>query len=195
MRITGIDPANPGGTKEVGVTENGRLQTLATTRPIWVSEALKGNMFWVHSGYISLTTTASFSAVFYLKNDESDKRIHVRAIRTCGTGTGYNQIRIYSNPGNGTLVSGGTSITPVNALIGDSTELNATALKGADGSTVTDGTMMGTWTDDTPGYSEQPLDGDLILLPGQAVAIEVQPSVATEFCTSWRVWVEDKGAA
>jgi len=189
LEIEGRAPSG-GGTNSMMVGDTGRAYVNAVSRETKLDAAEKGDGYWIHSHYVALTTTASFSGILYLKNTHSTDEVHIGNLRTCGTGTGYLQWQIYKNPTTGTLISAGTAITPVNASFSSSNDMQADAIKGADALTITDGTLMGTWTDGTPGHSTTDLGGTIILGPGDSVAIDVKPSVAQEVCTTWQVWTE-----
>jgi len=189
LEIEGRAPIG-GGTNRLMIGDDSRAYVDAVNREAKLAAAEKGDGYWIHSHFVPLTTTASYSGILYLKNDHPDDEVHIGILRTCGTGTGYLQWQIHKNPTTGTLISAGTAITPVNAKFLSNNTMNATAIKGVDGATITDGTIMGTWTDGTPGHSTTDLGGTIIVGPGDSVAIDVKPSVATEVCTTWQVWTE-----
>jgi len=189
MRIEGKSSSS-GNINELEIGSTGRASVDAVAISQRLHSAHHGDAYWIHSHYVSLTTTGSFSGIMYLKNTHSENNVHLSTVRTCCSEIGAFKWQAIKNPTAGTLITGGTSVTPVNSNFTSNRDMTATAIKGADGLDITDGEMMGTWTDGGPGHSVSEIDGTIILGPGDSIAIECQPSVATDVCTTWQVWVE-----
>jgi len=181
---------------KVKVDDDYRLHVQAVTIPDSEFNGQFGKAFVLHSGYTTLST-GSYSAMFYVKNTSTTEEIHINTIRTCSTATGadqYTQWRLYKNPTAGTIIDTATAATAVNSNFGSTTSLTGTVYKGTDGATFTDGTMMATWTDASPGHSEQKVNGLIVLPPGQSIGLEAQPSASSiDACTSWTVWQHKVG--
>ncbi len=141
----------------------------------------KGEAYYLKSGFIALTTTASFSGIFYLKNASTDKEIAIHQLRTCGTVV--QEWDLIKNPTAGTLISAGTASVIENVNTGSSKTLGATALDGADALTVTDGNNWAQWINGV-GHSTAVLDGALILAPGDALALTCKPAAAGDVCVT-----------
>lgn len=192
-RLEIIDGTGSG--KRAKVDINNRLETFAVSESRMADISVReGQSFILTSDFISLTTTASFSGVFYLKDADATKVIYIDKIRICGTGTsmGYVQCKLIKNPTTGTLISDQTAAIAVPANLGASTDFAGTVYKGADSKTVTDGTQFSQFTVHLPGHTTQEYDGALVLTGGTSFAIEVKPSYATELCIEVQCWIEDK---
>jgi len=192
-RVELIDGTGTG--KRAKVDSNNRLETFAVSESRMADISVRdGKSFILTSDFINLTTTGSFSGVFYLKNTDATKVIYVDKIRICGTGTsmGYVQCKLIKNPTTGTLISDQTDAIVVPANLGANTDFVGTVYKGADAKTVTDGTQFSQFTVHLPGHTIQEYDGALILTGGTSFAIEVKPSYATELCIEVQCWIEDK---
>jgi hypothetical protein len=126
------------------VDENNRLSTDSLTVDESVNATYGGMAYNVNTGTINLTS-GNPSALLYMRND-SDSDIIITAffylLGTSTGGTGDWAVDVYRNPTAGTLVSAGTDFTAVNRDFGSANELDATIKKGAEGSTLTDGTIV-----------------------------------------------------
>ena len=184
-----------GSGKRAKVDSNNRLETFSVSESRMADVSVRdGQSFILTSDFISLTTTASFNGVFYLKNTDATKIIYIDKIRICGTGTsmGYVQCKLIKNPTTGTLISDETSAIAIPANLGASTDFIGTVYKGADAKTVTDGTQFSQFTVHLPGHTTQEYDGALVLTGGTSFSIEVKPSYATELCVEIQCWIENK---
>jgi hypothetical protein len=185
-----------GSSNRAKVNSNNRLETYAVDRSRMADVSQRnGEAFLLTSDFISLTTTASFNGVMYVKNTDPDKLLFIDKIRICGTGTsmGYAQTKFVKDPTAGTLISdanaGGT--VPSNLSSNKSFAGTNYAASG-DGKTVTDGTQFSQFTIHLPGHTIQEYDGSLILEGGASMAILVKPSYATEICVEIQCWTENK---
>ena len=178
------------------VNDNKRLETFAVTESRIADVSLRdGESFILTSDFISLTTTASFNGLMYIKNTDADKILFIDKIRICGTGTmmGYTQTKLIKNPTAGTLISDanvGISVPSNLASNVDYSGLNYAA--SGDGKTVTDGTQFSQFTVHLPGHTTQEYQGNLILEGGSSMAIVTKPSYATEICVEIQCWFENK---
>ena len=164
------------------VTPEGKVQTLAETTRSLTQKSESGEAFYAVTGnFISLLTATGESGVFYLKNNSSEKHIHVAQLRTCGTNG--QRWRLYKNPTTGTLISGGTAVVPENVNFQSGVTFNGSVLYGADGDTVTDGTVMAQWINGS-GHSNTDLDGAIILGTGDSIALTCDPTADAEVCVS-----------
>jgi hypothetical protein len=123
---------------EVGVSGDNQLLTLATTQELGLQQAHAGRAFFASTGLISLTTTASFNGLLYILNGHQTDMLHIAAghFGTNGIATTF---KVVKNPKSGTLISGGTTITPYNVNFGSGAGFIGTAKKGANALTITDG--------------------------------------------------------
>ena len=138
-----------------------------------------GQSYNVNSGLITLTSAAE-SGVLYFKSNEN-VNVHIDSIiiilgpSTGGSATDTTQVRLYSNPTTGTLISGATDADTVeNRNIGASSTLDALAYKGATGNTITDGTIL-LESLVSPG-SRAVFNIDITVPKGKAIAISYEPN-------------------
>jgi hypothetical protein len=184
-----------GSGKRAKVDQTNRLETFSIieTRIADVS-VNKGNSFVLSSDFITLTNTASFNSIFYLKSISSDKIIFIDKIRICGTGNtmGYVQTKLIKTPTGGTLITDEAAAIVQPSNLGASTDFEGLAYKGADNKTATGGDQFSQFTVHLPGHTIQEYNGALVLTGGTSFAIDVKPSYTTEICIEIQCWVEDK---
>lgn len=128
-------------------------------------------------GFVSLSTTAEHG-IMYLKY-EGDGVLHIDSIRTCGTGA--QRWKMYKDSTAGTLISGGTDVTANNLNFSSSNNLVSIQKRGADGSTVTDGTIIENWINNG-GHSIEEFKGALILAKGDSLSITCETSGTLDVC-------------
>jgi len=174
------------------VNNENRLVTLSITKDrIGDIAQTTSEAFLIATNFVSLTTTASFSGLLYIKNT-SDKNLIVRTIRVCTTGTGYIQCKITRNPTAGTLISDANAAIAYSGNLDSSATIQAdTYAASGDGKTITDGNFMTNFTTRSPGHSIENYDGVLIVPKNRAFAIECKPSVSTEVCVEVQCWFEE----
>lgn len=152
-----------------------------------------GRSYILTSDFVTLTTTASFNGMLYIKNTSTDKDLYIDRVRVCGTGTSMNamQCRFVKNPTTGTLISDANAGISVASNLGSNEEfegLNYAA--SGDGKTVTDGTQFSQFTIHLPGHTIQEYNGAIIIPNGSSMAIEVKPGAATTACIEVQCWFE-----
>ncbi len=144
----------------------------------------EGVAFWLATGFIALSTTGSFNAVFYLKNTSETKNIHIGKLRTCS-----NQIcewKMAHTITAGTLLTDATAALQMNLNVGATTPLTANVYKGADAKTMT-GTEVPTWINNV-GHSQPDFEGSLILKPTSSIGFSVKPAAAGDVCLTIECW-------
>lgn len=164
---------------KVKVDNGKRLYTEAITRTHNRNASVKGEAFNINTGIINLTS-ASKSAVFYLKNTGSRDIILNNIIINYGTSTGGalgdSTVNFVKNPTAGTIVSSASSVTVVNRNLGSSNVLDASVFKGAEARTITDGSELFT------GLAPQvqltiTLDAEEITIPkSSSIGINITPA-------------------
>lgn len=182
-----------GTSNRVRVTENNRMETFSTTsvRNSDISRRT-GESFIITSDFISLTTTASFSALLYIKNT-SAKDLYVDKIRICGTGASMSslQTKMVKNPTAGTLISDANDGIAIPSNLGSSSTFEGSVFAASgDAKTITDGTQFSQFTVHLPGHSIQEYDGALIVPKGSSMSIEGKPGIASEVCVEIQCWYE-----
>ena len=166
-----------GGGYEAGVDSQNRLMTesVASTRIFNQSEA--GLAYSYSTGFVSLSTTASYNAMLSLQG--SAEMTHINTLRLCSTQTA--QWYIYKNSSTGTLYTSGTADTAKNLNFGSGAEFEGTILKGADGLTVTNGELIGCVVTGSYSGVSLLLDDSILLTPGNTVSVLCKPSASGEF--------------
>jgi hypothetical protein len=190
-----IEDGTTGG-KRAKVTDRNRLATFSITESRMADISFdSGEAFIITSDFVSLTTTASFSGLLYIKNTDTSKNLFIDKVRVCGTGTSMNamQCKFFKNPTTGTLISDENDGIVVPSNLGSNVTFTGDVYAAsADGKTVTDGTQFSQFTIHLPGHTIQEYDGSLIIPGGSSLAIAVQPSAATTACIEVQCWYENK---
>ena len=159
------------------VDSKNRLSTLAVVESGSTTAALVGDLYKINTETISLTS-ANASSLLYIKNTNLVPWVLDRVFYNAGTSTGGSGdflAEVIANPTAGTLISGGTAITPHNLNFGSSKTLTATTLKGAEGSTITDGTVRVSTIIPTSGTRVLISFDAIILEAGSSLAIKITP--------------------
>lgn len=185
-----------GGEKRAKVNDNNRLETFSITESRMADISLRnGESYIITSDFVSLTTTASFTGMLYIKNTDTSKNLFVDKVRVCGTGSSMNamQCKFFKNPTTGTLISDENDGIVVPANLGSNeTFPGLVYAASADAKTVTDGTQFSQFTIHLPGHTIQEYDGALIIPGGSSLAIAVQPGASTTACIEVQCWMEKK---
>lgn len=171
------------------ITPNNEAKVLATVYDRAANNSEQyGTTFNVDSDFISYTTTSSYSGLLYIQNDDPGKILHIDAFRVSSTATCL--FRNIKNPTTGTLVSGGSAITPQALNFSSTQTALATCKKGADGLTITNGTLVGSGA--VPAYATTSIDlrSTVVLAYGDTVAVEVKPTGSASIAISARIFYE-----
>lgn len=156
-----------------------RLHTFATTETGGTEAAIDGDLYNINTGTISLTS-ASESALLYMKNTDSASWIINRVFYNAGSSTGGAGdflAEVVANPTSGTLVTAGTDFAPYNLNFGSSKNLTSICKKGAEGSTITDGEVRVGTIIPTSGTRVLISFDSIILEPGSSIAVTITPQV------------------
>lgn len=125
-----------GTTYTAKVTTANQLSVAADAIPRSGKACFDGRLHGVTTDAIALTTTGSFSGVFYLTN-ASEQPVFLWHLVMLATVNARWELR--KNPSAGTLISAGTAVTPVNLNFASTLAYSGTLQKGANAQTVTDG--------------------------------------------------------
>jgi hypothetical protein len=161
------------------VDSTNRLHVDASQLPRSSVAAFDGNAYNINTGTINLTGTTN-SGLLYVKNTGEKTIVIASFIYLLGNtdGSGDTLVQVIRNPTAGTLISGGSEITPVNRNFNTSKTAAATVLKGSHGSTVTDGTVV--IESIFSGVGRQVVNvGAVILNKNNTIAIKVQAPTGT----------------
>lgn len=134
-----------GSGKSVKINARNRIEIEGVVVPSSQDAAGDGLLFLLGTDKINLTSSNE-SAVFYVKNS-GDETLEIVKFTFCGTAmTGASAgdmytVRIYKNP---TGITGTTSVAnSVNTNFGSSNVIDATLKGGAEGASLTNGTLAG----------------------------------------------------
>lgn len=157
-----------------------RLRTSSVTQEVTSFRANLGEAYNINTGTITLSS-GSKSAVLYIKNNEDTSVIITGFIYLIGTNTGGSGdalIQIERNPTGGTIVSGANTATPYNRNFGSSRTLLVDSYKGAEGSTLTGGTVVIESIFPSPGRQVIGIES-IILDKSNSVGVTVTPPAGT----------------
>lgn len=129
--------------------------------------------------YIPITTTGTETGILHLKNTSTTKLLHVYSVRTCADV--LNKWKFYKNSTGGTLISDANAGSSNNLNIVSTNTADVNCYKGADSKTISGGTMLEHWINDT-GYSTEIFDGALILGRNDSVELTVELATAGDVC-------------
>lgn len=131
-----------GGGYQAKVTSTHRLYVNGVTEDIASHHTFLGESYNINTGTITLSS-ANKSAVLYIKNNESEPLVINSFIYLLGNSdsTGDTLVNIERNPTGGTIVSGASSVTPINRDFGSNNSLTVDSYKGAEANTLTGGTV------------------------------------------------------
>lgn len=181
------------------VDSNKRLHTYSVTETSSAYASESGNAYNFNTGSITLTS-ASKSGVFYLKNNGDNPIVIETLFYILGNSTGGSGnviVTVRRNPTAGTLISGATDMEMpgINRNFGSNKSLSVYAYKGAEGSTVTDGTKVIESILNQTAQRVAITAGDIILPKGASISIEITPatgntSLACEFAASCYEYID-----
>jgi len=169
------DGTGSGSRAEVD-TKN-RLHTFSISESGATEAALDGNLYNVNTETLTLTS-GNASSLLYMKNTNDHPWVMTRLFYNAGTstgGTGDFLVELVANPTTGTLITGGTATTPHNLNFGSSQVLTATALKGTEGSTITDGTVRVSTIIPSSGTRVLIAFDSIVIPAGASFAVRVTP--------------------
>lgn len=181
------DGTGTGYQLKVNELNRAEIESTSQTRIADISARI-GQAYTIASGFISLTTTASYSGVLWIKNTDTEGRdMYIEHIRVCGTGTGSGMMEavqcvVYRNPTTGTLISGASAAYTENNNFGSANEFNGLAYKGADGNTITNGDWFTQFTTHIPGHSVVDFNDSIVLPKNATIGFSLKPTIACEVC-------------
>lgn len=166
---------------KVQVDDQNRMRAFADTRSInaEVSEDDGESYVFSHDDFIAISTTNTETGILHVKNTNATKKLHIVSIRTCGAV--INKWKLYKNSNAGTLITDQTAGNSQNLNVTSSNTAGVTVYKGAEGKTVSGGTMLGHLINDI-GHSEEPFDGALILGRNDSIELSVEVPSAGDVC-------------
>lgn len=166
-----------GSTGNIAKVSRNRLHVDSISKTSSEHENEVGNAYNINTGTINLTS-ASQSAVLYLKNNEDSDLVIKKIFYIVGTSTGGSgdmTITAIRNPTAGTIVSGASAVDiNINRNFGSSQVLSVDVFKGAEANTFTDGTdAIGTIQSDN--FINALIPGTIILPKGSSFGVNITP--------------------
>jgi len=168
------------------VDENSRLHTNSLTIEEQSASAESGDAYNINTGDITLTT-ATESSIIYLKNNEDRDLVVPAIIYLFGTstgGTGDTVIDVIASPTGGTTISNANDVAVnENKNFGSKRSLGADAFKGAEGETMTGGSVAFSTRLPAGKFPYAIQTGDIVLPKGAAMGIKVTPQASNTSMT------------
>lgn len=165
------------------------VQSVSQGRAAYFADVEEASYLIATGGFISITTANTETGVFYMKYT-GDGDFHITSIRTCGVET--NKWLLYKDASTGTLISNAVSGVITNTSIASSNLAPITCYKGAEGDTVTNGTVIENWINGM-GHSTEDFDGVLVLKKNDSLALTCEVPMASDVCVRI-LGFEDTGA-
>lgn len=178
MNFTIKDGKGTGYSVEVKSNNKLAVESVTTGRASYYADVEEASYLISTGGFISLTTTDTETGILHIKYT-GNGHLHLTSIRT--SGTAVNKWLLYKNVTTGTLISNAVAGSVYNSAIYSSNTLSSTIYKGADGYTVTDGTIIENWIN-AAGHSTENFDGALILSKNDTLTLTTEVSSAADVC-------------
>lgn len=161
--------------KTAGITDDNELKTQSITRSEPTQKALKGKLYNLNSGILTLTNTTA-NILMYIKNTGTTTWIVPRVFYNIGASTGGSGrvlARVLYSVTAGTIISSGTDFEPPNFNLGVPAQITGTFKKAASqGLTATASEFLSTII---PSAGQRVLIGldSMVMPPGATAAIEI----------------------
>ena len=164
------------------VDSENRLRVFSIAEPEVFNASSLGNSYNFNTGVINLTS-ASKSAVFYIKNNGDSDLIITQLFYLIGNstaGTGDVLVTVLRNPTTGTIISNAVAMEMdgVNRNFGSSKNLTTDSYKGAEASTFTNGDkIIESIIDQSPTRVSIEVGG-LVIPKGSSIGIDITPATS-----------------
>ena len=164
------------------VDSENRLRVFSIAEPEVFNASSLGNSYNFNTGVINLTS-ASKSAVFYIKNNGDSDLIITQLFYLIGNstaGTGDVLVTVLRNPTTGTIISNAVAMEMdgVNRNFGSSKSLTTDSYKGAEASTFTNGDkIIESIIDQSPTRVSVEVGG-LVIPRGTSIGIDITPATS-----------------
>jgi hypothetical protein len=179
-----------GGCYGAKVDDKYRVHTKSSITTSFETAMFNQRAFIILSNDITLTS-ATESAIIYIKNNETSDlvihRINIGVGASTG-GTGLASVYTYINPTGGTIISDENDCSIVNNFLGSSVNLTADYYKGAEGKTFVGTPLPHSMCVDAPAYDES-LPKTVIPNGTSAGLSIVPPTSNTSMLVSIRLFV------
>ena len=171
------DGTGTGLRAKVSSTNRLAVDSIETTAESLASGA--GDSFNVSNDIVEITGDSQV-ALIHIDNTNSEDWVITRVYFHFGGstgGVGSGEFCMVQNATTGTLISGGSAVTPVNANFGSAKLLVGTFLQGANGSTLTNGTeFLRTIVPNFTSRNIIPFDS-VVVPPGASLSLQFKPPV------------------
>jgi len=168
-----------GSSVKAEVDANNRL-VVKTSKPIAFNSLNSQEAYdFSTSDFISITSADTETGIMYLKNNEATKDLFIDSIRTCANQ--IHKVILYKNPTGGTLISNASTAAATNLNFNSNNTPTALYYKGAEGYTVTGGSVMSQHINDV-GHSATGYNDALIIGPGDSIALTFELAAAGDCC-------------
>ncbi len=166
---------------KASVDVNNRLTVLSTTQVEnkFISDNDGQAYMFGTGGFIPITTTNTETGIFYLENTHTSKDLYITRIRTCANQ--IHKVQLYKNITGGTLYTDQTAGSKNNMNLRSANEAKANVYKGADGKTVSGGSLMAQHINNV-GHSNDPFSDALIINRNSSIAITFELATAGDVC-------------
>jgi hypothetical protein len=154
------------------VNEFHRLETSTISKPMVSFVSENGRAFAYSTGFINLTTTASYNGILAITGVANTTKLN--QLRFCSTVT--TQWLLYKNASTGTLFSSGTADTGKNINFGSSTPFTGSIIKGANALTVTNGELVGCLVTGNYSGAQLAMEDFIILKATNNITMVAKPS-------------------
>ena len=168
------------------INSDNRMENQGTvqTRIADVSVRL-GQAFTIATGFTSLTTTASFTGMLWIKNtDVVGRDMFIEHIRVCGQVMTMEAVQcvVYRNATTGTLISNAVTAHKTNNNFGSANQFNGLAYKGVDADTLTDGDWFTQFVTHVSGHSIIDFNDSIVIPKNSSIGFALKPTAAMEVC-------------
>lgn len=173
---------------QLKINDHNQAETFSEIRTEIAEISLtEGQAYVISTGFVAITTTASFSGILWIKNTDSEGRNmfieHIRLCASCScTDMEAVQCVVYRNPTTGTLISGASSAYAANSNFGSANAFNGLAYKGVDGNTITNGDWYTQFVCHMPGHSIQDYNDSIVIPKNGAIGFAIKPTHAADIC-------------
>jgi len=160
------------------------VEATSQTRIADISERL-GQAYTIATGFVPLTTTASFTGILWIKNTDIEGRdMFIEHIRVCGSAPMMEDVQcvVYRNPTTGTLISNAVSAYKTNNNFGSANQFNGLAYKGVDADTITNGDWFTQFVTHISGHSIIDFNDSIVIPKNSSIGFALKPTDAMEVC-------------
>lgn len=184
------------GSKASGalIGEDGKLHTRSLTVGLNYHASEEGYSFLPTTDFLTISTTTQFSGIFRVLNTSATHHMHIDAIYMSSDHA--CQWKFMKNATEGTLMSGGTAISPQNVNFASGIPFTSlgTALQGQDSATVTDGNVLLPWYTSAGPYVLE-FDSAIYLGNSDSLSVMCKPAASASVSVAMLVHFDKNGGS